>query len=174
MTAPDRQCIGRWFPEVFRDLGESPSVPQSRTEPTRRPVTSNATRSVAAYETAAGTTKREDIRFQFGIKLPQLSDDAIKDRILRYVPTRFDDAGDWKSHLHPRGIEVEVMDNMVHSAINRGKKRNVRVNIGPVSGGSSEDPLAIQVKIEPKDTKAAYRAIGHDYVKTVWAKCAGV
>lgn len=117
---------------------------------------------------------REDSILQHGIKPPpQLSDDVIKDRILRYVPMKLRDTSDWKSHLVPRGIEVEVIDSMVESAVNCGKTRNLRAYISPGSDGSSEYRLAIDVKIEPT-ARVTYRTNWRDYVKTGWTKYAGV
>lgn len=63
---------------------------------------------------------------------------------------------------------------MVQSAINRGKKWYFRAYIGSGSDGSTEGRPAIDVKVEPKDTRVTYRAIWRDYAKTVWAKYAGV
>lgn len=59
---------------------------------------------------------------------------------------------------------------MVQSAINLGNNRKFRAYIGTGSDGSSEGPLAIEVEIEPQDTKARFRSTWRDYVKTVWTK----
>lgn len=87
---------------IHTDSGD-PEV-RGRAVPARRPSTSSAARSVAAYGTPASVTGREDLRFDFGIKSPQLFDDAIKDRVLRYAPTRFCDDGGWTSHLASREV----------------------------------------------------------------------